>query len=146
MMSIRQWWELVLKISRPAWSNLCKKIRNMKQSDCLKCFLTKTGVLVNWKYWSKNWQHRYCCSKYWVVVDLALSAQYSTCVVNFLISIFSLPKFQFLLGNILSNCFDPYFLFSCKDLIKYLSSVLIPITDVWVLTDVTITSSMAKNM
>ena len=28
-------------------SNLCKKIRNMKQSDCLKCFLTKTGVLVN---------------------------------------------------------------------------------------------------
>jgi len=36
----------------------------------------------------------YCCSTYWLVVDLALSAQY-----------------QFLLGNILSNRFAPYFLF-----------------------------------
>jgi len=24
----------------------------------LKCFLTKTGVLVDWKCWWKNWQHR----------------------------------------------------------------------------------------
>jgi len=24
----------------------------------LKYFLTKTGVLVDWKRWSKNWQHR----------------------------------------------------------------------------------------
>ena len=44
-----------VKIS--TWSNLCKKIRNMEPSDCLKCFLTKTGVL-DWKRWSKNWQHR----------------------------------------------------------------------------------------
>jgi len=46
----------------------------------------------------------------------------------------------------LSNRFAPYFLFSGKDLIKYLPSMLIPIIDVQVLTDVTITSSVAKNM
>jgi len=45
-----------------------------------------------------------------------------------LISTFSPPRLRFLLGNILSNRFAPYFLFSRKDLIKYLSSVLIPIT------------------
>ena len=48
----------------------------------------------------------------------------------FLISAFSPSKLQFLLGNSLSNRFAPYFLFFCKDMIKYLSSVLIPITDV----------------
>ena len=47
----------------------------------------------------------------------------------FLISTFSPPRLQFLLVNILSNRSAPYFLFSCKDLIKYLSSVLIPIID-----------------
>jgi len=57
-----------------------------------------------------------------LVVDLALSAQYSTCVVNFLISTFSLPRLPFLLRNILSNRFAPYFLFSYTDLIKYLPS------------------------
>ena len=40
-------------------------------------------------------------------------------VVNFFISIFSPPRLQFLLGNILSNRFVRYFLFSRKDLIKY---------------------------
>jgi len=30
----------------------------MEQGDCVKCFLTKTGVLVAWKCWWKNWQHR----------------------------------------------------------------------------------------
>ena len=39
-----------------------------------------------------------------------------------------------------------YFLFSHKDLIKYLSSVLIPIIDVYVLTGATITSSTANNV
>jgi len=53
------WWELALKIS--TWSNLYEKIRNMEQSDCLNCFLTKTEVLMDWKCWSKkNLQHRYC--------------------------------------------------------------------------------------
>ena len=33
----------------------------------------------------------------------------SICVVNFLISAFSPPRLQFLLGNILSNRFAPYF-------------------------------------
>jgi len=94
-----------------AWSILCEKIRNIEQSDCLKCFLTNTGVLVNWNHCSKNWQYRYCCSTYWVVVDLALSAQYSTCVVSFLISTFSLPRLHFLLGNTLSKRFAPYLLF-----------------------------------
>jgi len=42
------------------------EIRNMQRRGSLKCFLTKTGVLVDWKHWSKNWQHRYCCSTYWV--------------------------------------------------------------------------------
>jgi len=53
-----------------------------------------------------------------------------TCVVNFLISTFSPPRLQFLLANILSNHFAPYFLFSGKDLVKYLPSVLIPVTDI----------------
>jgi len=37
---------------------------------------------------------------------------------------------QFLLGNTLSKHFAPYFLFSRKDLIKYLSSVLIPVNGI----------------
>jgi len=52
------------------------------------------------------------------------------CVVNLLISAFNPPRLQCLLVNILSNGFAPYFLFSRTDLIKYLSSVLIPIIDV----------------
>jgi len=67
-------------------------------------------------------------------------------LVIFLISAFSPSRLQFLLGNSLSNRFAPYFLFTRRDLIKYLSSVLIPIIDVSVLTDVTITSSIAKNV
>jgi len=47
-----------------------------------------------------------------------------------LISTFSPSRLQFLLGNSLSNHFAPHFLFSHKDLFKYLTSVLIPITDV----------------
>jgi len=46
------WWELALKIS--TWSSLYGKIRNMEQSDCLSCFLTKTEVLMDWKRWSKK--------------------------------------------------------------------------------------------
>ena len=34
----------------------------------------------------------------------------------FFISVFSPPRLQFLLGNILSNRIAPYFLLSCKDL------------------------------
>jgi len=49
---MRQWWELALKIS--TWSNLCERIRNMEQNDCLKCFLIKTGVLADWKRWSQK--------------------------------------------------------------------------------------------
>jgi len=59
----------------------------VKQSDYLKCFLTKTEVSVDWKHWSKNWRHRYCCSTYWVVVDLRLSTLYLCCQL-FLISAF----------------------------------------------------------
>jgi len=33
------------------WSNLCEKIRNMEQSDRLKCFVTKTVGLVDSKRW-----------------------------------------------------------------------------------------------
>jgi len=40
------------------------------------------------------------------------------CVVNFFIRAFSPLRLQFLLGNILSNHFAPYFLFSHKDLTK----------------------------
>jgi len=29
----------------------------MEQSNCLNCFLTKTEVLMDWKHWSKDWQH-----------------------------------------------------------------------------------------
>ena len=62
------------------WSDLCKKIRNMQQSNCLKCFLTKTGE----SWWTKsadqkNWQLGYCCSTYLVVVDLTLCTQYVCC-------------------------------------------------------------------
>jgi len=56
-----------------------REIRNMEQSDCLNCFLTKTEVLMDWKRWCKKWQHRYCCSTYWVVVGHAMSAQYLCC-------------------------------------------------------------------
>jgi len=50
---IRQWWDLALKTS--TWWKVCEKMRNMEQSNC-------------WK------QHRYCCSTYWAVVDIALSS------------------------------------------------------------------------
>jgi len=49
---------------------------------------------------------------------------------SFFISAFSSSRPQFLLGSSLSNRFAPYFLLSRKDLIKYLSSVIIPIIDV----------------
>jgi len=74
------------------------EIRNMQQSDCLKCFLTKTGVLVAESADQKMTTQVYCCSTYWAVVDLALSAQY-VCS-QFLISDFSPSRLQFLLGNI----------------------------------------------
>ena len=134
---------ITLKIS--TWSNLCQKIRNMEQSDCLM-FSNKNWSLGGLKARMKNnWQHRYCCLTYWVVVDLALSTQY-VCCQFFPVSAFSPSRLQFLLGNSWSNRFAPYFLFSCKKFTKYLSSMLIPIIDVRVLTDVTVTLSMAKNM
>ena len=49
----------------------------------------------NKKYGAKQLlkrQHKYCCWTYWVVVDLALSAQYSTCVVNFFDQYFQSTK------------------------------------------------------
>jgi len=53
LIPIRRWWELALKIS--TWSNLCQKIINMEQSDCLNIFKQK---LESW--WTesadqKNW-------------------------------------------------------------------------------------------
>jgi len=60
---------------------------------------------------------------------LANTSNNSTYVVDFLINAFSPPRLQFLLGNVLRNRFPPYFLFSRKDLTKYLPSVLIPIID-----------------
>jgi len=57
------------------------------------------------------------------VVDL--HCPHSTCVVNFLISAFSPSRLQFLLRNSLSNRCAPNFLFSRKDLIKYLSLLII---------------------
>jgi len=66
-----------MKIS--TWSNLCEKIRNVEQSDWLKC--SKQKLESQWTEIAdqKNWQRRYCCSTYWVVVDLALSTQYLHC-------------------------------------------------------------------
>ena len=58
---------------------------NMKcgARQLFKYFLTKTGVLVDWKRWSNirgnELQQRYSCWTYLVVVDLALSAQYLCC-------------------------------------------------------------------
>jgi len=54
----------------------------------------------------------------------------SICIFNFFDQRFQSTKLHFLLGNILSNCFAPYFWFSRKHFIKYLFSVLNPITDV----------------
>jgi len=79
------------------------------------------------KYHVDCW-HTVVRLSYWVMVDLALSAQYLCC--KFLISAFSSSRLQFLLGNSLSNRFAPYLLLSRKDLIMCLSSVLIPFIDV----------------
>jgi len=35
----------------PTWSNLCQKNKKYGALRLLKCFLTKTGVLVDWKRW-----------------------------------------------------------------------------------------------
>jgi len=51
-----------LKIS--TWSNLCQKIKKIWSKAIAWMF----WVLVDWKHWWKNWQHRYCCLTYWVVV------------------------------------------------------------------------------
>ena len=88
---------------------LIKKIRNMEQSDCLQCFSTKTGVLVDWrkKHWSKNDNTgtvRTVRGR-----PLPKTSNNNTCAVIFLISP---PTFQFLSGNILSNRFAPYLIFS----------------------------------
>jgi len=94
----------------------------MEQSDCLNCFLTKTEVLMDWTPWSKNWQHRYCAEN-------ARSTITQYVVVNFL-SGFQSIKTPVFVRKHLSNRFAPYFLFSGKELIKYLSSVLTLIIDV----------------
>jgi len=117
---------------------------NMEQSDCLNCFLTKTEVLMNWKRWSKNWQHRYCADNARSTTNQYVEQQYLCC--HFFHQRFQSTKTPVFVRKHLCNRLAPYFLFSDKDLIKYLSSVLIPIIDVNVLTDVTITSSIAKNM
>ena len=54
----------------------------------------------------------------------------STCVVNFFYQRFQSNKTTVFVRKHLSNRFAPYFFISGKDLIKYLSSVLIPIIDV----------------
>jgi len=91
----------------------------------LKMFPNKNWSLGGLKALIKKLTTQVCCSTYWVVVDLALSAQYLGCQF-----FFSQPRLQFLLENILGNRFAPCFLLSLKDMIKYLSSVLIPIIDV----------------
>jgi len=80
---------------------------------------------IAWMFPNKNWSFdglkvlikksttQVLFMPYWVVVDLALSAQYLCCQF-FLISAFSLSRLQFLLGNSLSNRFAPHFLFSRK--------------------------------
>jgi len=87
----------------------------------------KTGVLVDWKRWSKKWQHRYfdVLGSGWPRIIRTVPV-----LSIFLISTFSPTRLQFLLGNSLSNRVTPYFLFSRTYLIKYLSSVLIHIIDV----------------
>jgi len=95
---------ITVTLKTSTWSNLCEKIRNMEQSDCLKCFLTKTGVMVDLKHWSKNWQHRYCWT-YWVVVDLALSTQYLCPVLSIFLSALSV-HIAGTVGRYYVACFD----------------------------------------
>ena len=126
-------------------TNLYQKIRNMEQSDCINCFLTKTEELMDWKHWSKidntgtvqTMQDR----------PLPSRSNNSTCVVSFFDQRFQSTKTPVFVRKHLSNHrFAADFLFSGKDLIKYLPWVLIPIIDVQILTDVTITSSITKNV
>jgi len=63
----------------------------------------------------------------------------STCVFNFFDQHFQSTKTPVFVRQQLNNRFAPYLLFSRNQ-------VLIPLTDVWVLTDVTIMSSTAKNL
>jgi len=68
---------LALKIS--TWSYLYDKIRNMEQSNCLNCFLTETEVLMDWKRWSKKWQHRYCVDSARSTTTQYVKQQYLCC-------------------------------------------------------------------
>ena len=95
---------ITLKIS--TWSNLYEKIRDMEQSDCLNCFLTKTEVLMDWTRWSKKLTTQVLCGQ---------------CKVNrypirwTTVPVFSIffgqrfqstksPRLQFLLRNMQSLC------------------------------------------
>ena len=101
--------------------------KNMEQSDCLNCFLTKTEVLMNWKRWSKQLTTQVLCGQ--CEVDHYPLRRTAVCC-QFFLSALSATKTPVFVMKLLSNHFAPYFLFSGKDLIKYLSSVLIPIIDV----------------
>jgi len=94
----------------------------MKQSDCLNCFLTKTEVLMDWKCWSKNWQYRYCVDNARSTTTQYVEQQYLCCQF-FSDQHFQSTKTPVFVRKHLSNRFAPYFLFSGKDMIKYLSSV-----------------------
>jgi len=92
----------------------------------LKMFPNKKWSLVDWKRWSKKLKIQI------LLFDVLGSGQPRTVhtmpvLSIFLISIFSPPRLQFLLGNILSNHFAPCFLFSRKDLIKYLIILIIDV-------------------
>ena len=88
---------------------------------------------MDWKRWSKKkltTQVAYCVDSATVQGrPLPNTSNNSTCVVNFFDQRFQSTKSPVFV-NILSNCFAPYFLFSRKRFIKYLSSVLNPIIDV----------------
>jgi len=59
-----------------------REIRNMAQSDCSNCFLTKTEVLMHWKRWSKKIDNTDTVSTM-QGQPLPNTSNNSTCVVNF---------------------------------------------------------------
>jgi len=98
--------------------------KNMEQSDCADCFLTQTEVLMDWKRWSKKFTTqvlwRQCKVNHYPICQTTVP------VLSIFCQLFQSTKTPVFVRKHLCNRFAPYFLFSGKDLIKYLSLVLFP--------------------
>ena len=112
---------------------LIKSLRENKKYGAKRLFQlfpTKNWSLDGLKVLIKKWQHRYCADNATARSTTPQYGEQQYLCCQFFNQHFQSTKSPVFDREHLSNGFAPYFLFSGKDLIKYLSLVLISIIDV----------------